>query len=225
MPFCLNCGARQKDPDAQVCAKCGKPLTPAPRPEGRPPPPFPPGEGEEGWGGEGEVPSPGTVFGGPPPPPLDRRPASAGTILEIRGEVQLVVRYPGGTTKTFPVAHFPTTIGRALDNDIIVDFPTVSRHHARLERHDGDGRGYRIVDLQSTNGLWVAGQRVSEHALQDSDLIRIPDELGNSVALIFRDTSRPLPAVVAPEVARVDLRDRPSVTVGRDPASDAPLEA
>jgi hypothetical protein len=50
------------------------------------------------------------------------------------------------------------TIGRALDNDLVIQSTDVSRHHARLEQVPG---GYRVVDLGSTNGTLVNGQRVS----------------------------------------------------------------
>lgn len=55
-----------------------------------------------------------------------------------------------------------TTIGRALDNDIVVADSRVSRYHAHVEVLDG---GFRIRDLASTNGTFVAGRRIAEAAL------------------------------------------------------------
>jgi ABC-type multidrug transport system ATPase subunit/pSer/pThr/pTyr-binding forkhead associated (FHA) protein len=49
-------------------------------------------------------------------------------------------------------------IGRAEDNDIVLDDLSVSRHHAEL-RNTGDGR-YAIVDLDSSNGTFLNGARV-----------------------------------------------------------------
>ncbi len=49
-------------------------------------------------------------------------------------------------------------IGRATDNDIVLDDLGVSRHHAEL-RNVGDGR-YTIVDLDSSNGTFLNGARV-----------------------------------------------------------------
>ena len=46
------------------------------------------------------------------------------------------------------------SIGRAADNDIVVDDPTVSRHHARITSLGGT---FRIEDLRSTSGTKVAG--------------------------------------------------------------------
>ncbi len=61
-----------------------------------------------------------------------------------------------------------TYIGRALDNDLILDAPQVSRHHAVLERRFGR---YVLRDLESTRGSWVNGFRVAEAVLQSGDVI------------------------------------------------------
>jgi len=50
-------------------------------------------------------------------------------------------------------------IGRAADNDIVVDDDMVSRHHARLEMQ---GDTYILTDLDSANGTWVNNRRVSD---------------------------------------------------------------
>ncbi|MFX0576408.1 FHA domain-containing protein [Nocardia nepalensis] len=60
-------------------------------------------------------------------------------------------------------------IGRAADNDIVVNDLMLSRHHAEL-RMIGDGR-YRIVDLDSHNGTCVNGHRIDAADLSESDLI------------------------------------------------------
>ncbi|HEV2580860.1 MAG TPA: ATP-binding cassette domain-containing protein, partial [Ktedonobacteraceae bacterium] len=62
------------------------------------------------------------------------------------------------------------TIGRQLDNDLVLAHPQVSSHHAYLEQVQG---GYRIVDLNSTNHVYVNGQRVSSQLLQPGNEIRI----------------------------------------------------
>jgi FhaA, N-terminal domain/FHA domain len=62
------------------------------------------------------------------------------------------------------------TVGRASDNDVIVDDPLVSRHHCQLKLQHG---AYGFVDLGSRNGSTVNGQPVQEVALGPGDLIRI----------------------------------------------------
>ena len=61
-------------------------------------------------------------------------------------------------------------IGRALDNDIVVADHGVSRHHAELRNAAG---AYSIVDLDSHNGTYVNGQRVTAAPLSDGDIVGI----------------------------------------------------
>jgi hypothetical protein len=60
------------------------------------------------------------------------------------------------------------TIGRALDNDVIIDSAEVSRHHARIEVRDGQ---FHILDLDSTNGTAVNGQLADATRLNHGDTI------------------------------------------------------
>lgn len=50
------------------------------------------------------------------------------------------------------------TIGRAPDNDVVLDDPSVSGHHARLAWSDGK---LLVEDLSSANGTFVDGERVT----------------------------------------------------------------
>jgi hypothetical protein len=68
--------------------------------------------------------------------------------------------------QTFLIRQKVTTIGRAADNDIVLEVPEVSRHHARLEFHDGT---FEIVDLESTNGTLVNGNPVTRARLEEGD--------------------------------------------------------
>ncbi len=63
-------------------------------------------------------------------------------------------------------------IGRALDNDIVLQDASVSRHHAEIERRDG---ACLMRDLGSQNGTWVAEKRVTEIRLNPGDYLRIGD--------------------------------------------------
>lgn len=62
------------------------------------------------------------------------------------------------------------TIGRAEDNDIVLKAPGVSKHHAVVERGE---HGYTISDNDSTNGVFVNGDRVRRHLLAYWDDIQI----------------------------------------------------
>ncbi|HEX7955696.1 MAG TPA: FHA domain-containing protein, partial [Pyrinomonadaceae bacterium] len=54
-------------------------------------------------------------------------------------------------------------IGRAPDNDVVLDAPGVSRHHVSLT-YDGGAQPV-IADLGSTNGTFVNGQPLTERRL------------------------------------------------------------
>ncbi len=63
-----------------------------------------------------------------------------------------------------------TSIGRALDNDLILEDRRISRHHAQL--HQRHGR-HVLQDLGSTGGTFVNGQPVRETVLHSGDLISL----------------------------------------------------
>jgi ABC-type multidrug transport system ATPase subunit len=66
-------------------------------------------------------------------------------------------------------------IGRAPDNDLVLDDLLVSRHHAELRKR-ADG-GYEIADLGSQNGTFVSGRRIATQLLTDSDTVGIGHSL------------------------------------------------
>ncbi len=66
-------------------------------------------------------------------------------------------RLRDGTTVEVQVTRETMTIGRTEDNDIALDTPNVSRHHARIE---SDGITYRVTDLDSTNGTYIGNARL-----------------------------------------------------------------
>ncbi|GEM_PF-1086080 len=61
-------------------------------------------------------------------------------------------------------------IGRAKDNDLMIEEPSVSREHARVERHDF---GVMLHDVGSANGTYLAGHRIKDAVLQAGDEIRL----------------------------------------------------
>lgn len=62
------------------------------------------------------------------------------------------------------------TIGRSPQCDIFLNDMTVSRMHATLKR---EASGYRIVDADSFNGLWLNNQNVKDAVLRDGDVVQI----------------------------------------------------
>ena len=61
-------------------------------------------------------------------------------------------------------------IGRGQDCDIRIDDPLASRHHCRFEIV---GDQLFVVDVDSRNGSWVSGERVSRQTFLTGDVLRI----------------------------------------------------
>jgi hypothetical protein len=75
------------------------------------------------------------------------------------------------TPHTADRQYFRLQIGRAPDNDVVVDHPLVSWYHAAVVR-DGQPE-YRVNDLDSHGGTFVNGRRVTDAPLRDNDVLRI----------------------------------------------------
>ena len=73
--------------------------------------------------------------------------------------------------RTFTLANV-LKIGRLEDNDIVIDDDTfISSHHARIEVRP---EGTWVVDLGSTNGSFVTGQRLTgERSVRKGDRIQV----------------------------------------------------
>ncbi|QJS99606.1 ATP-binding cassette domain-containing protein [Streptomyces asoensis] len=102
------------------------------------------------------------VLSGRPPPPAERpsavsMPGVTGTFREPTSVRQL----PSRTVR----------IGRATDNDLVVDDLVVSRRHAEL-RALPEG-GHEIVDLGSHNGTYLNGLPVTRAPLDPGDIVGI----------------------------------------------------
>jgi ABC-type multidrug transport system ATPase subunit len=96
-----------------------------------------------------------------------------------------------------------TTIGRELDNDIVVADMLASRHHARLVP---TAQGMQLQDL-SSNGTFVNGQRVKDAYLQDNDVVTIAN-----VDLVFANGTLVRRTEPAAETGGLEVRDV-SVTI------------
>lgn len=72
--------------------------------------------------------------------------------------------------REFAISKTLLSIGRGLDNDLVIDDPRVSRHHAQITfRHSH----YLLRDLRSTNGTFVNAQSVDAVVLAPGDIVSI----------------------------------------------------
>jgi hypothetical protein len=74
----------------------------------------------------------------------------------------------------YPLLGSLTTLGRDEGADIVVDDPGVSRRHSEIRvTTDGPHLVTSIRDLNSTNGTFVNGDRISSQRLQDGDRLTL----------------------------------------------------
>jgi pSer/pThr/pTyr-binding forkhead associated (FHA) protein len=62
-------------------------------------------------------------------------------------------------------------IGRTDDNDIVIDHRSLSRTHAKLVREENGE--WRIIDMQSANGMTVNGEPYAQASLNNGDIIEL----------------------------------------------------
>lgn len=85
------------------------------------------------------------------------------------------------------------TLGRAPDNDVVIDLPNVAAHHLRLETAEAGGQQrVSVTDLGSRTGTYVSGQRLTAQQprrIEPGDMVSLGDRAGRSVSLIYRPAS------------------------------------
>jgi len=106
---------------------------------------------------------------------------------------------------TYDLAEQVVTIGRAPDNIIHIDDPSVSGRHAELRRMD---KTYQLRDLGSTNGTRVNGTGASEMTLHPGDRVRFGAVDGRFEGDTPMSATQPLPvaAKVDAKVATTSIR-------------------
>jgi ABC transport system ATP-binding/permease protein len=62
-------------------------------------------------------------------------------------------------------------VGRTDDNDIVLDHRSLSRTHAKIVREDTGE--WRVIDMQSANGLTVNGESYAQATLNTGDVIEL----------------------------------------------------
>jgi pSer/pThr/pTyr-binding forkhead associated (FHA) protein len=82
----------------------------------------------------------------------------------------LIVSKPGGVNQEFILNKSLVTLGRATTNDIVLVDGRVSRNHAQVTCSQN---GLTLTDLNTTNGVWLNGQRVTEAIIQPGDKFKI----------------------------------------------------
>lgn len=192
---CPHCGA-ELSPDSDCCAQCGTIVSVS----------VSVALAEEGM--DSEVSKQDTLIETVKrPPPLDDTLGS--TLIQIPRLPRLVITAGAGKGREFKL-RAQATLGRAPDNDIVLEDPKVSRHHAVIAF---TGDRYTITDLESANGTFVNGilVRGPNHPLRAEDVISLGDteltfyEVPPSAKAVTPPSAQAMPRFVAqiPTWARI----------------------
>ena len=157
-------------------------------------PPYPAGPGPAAPPALGPTPY---NQGGAPSAPADIRSSINGN-PQTAGPQLLII---GGNNRgrEYPLHFGDNSIGRGVDNDVILADIAVSRKHTIVCWENGQ---FILRDLGSGNGTLYNGKRVDNHLLRDGDQL----ELGNTLLRFVCPAN-----LMSPEVAEAE-----TVVTGRD---------
>ena len=99
------------------------------------------------------------------------------------------------------------TVGRAPDNSIHIDDPSVSGRHAELR---AVGKAYQLRDLGSTNGTRINGSATGEITLHSGDRIRFGAVDARFEGDMPIGATQPLPAAAKVNVKVATTSIRPA---------------
>ena len=142
-----------------------------------------------------------TCLGLPAPQPAAPKPAP---------------HHAGHAGQTFSIGRLPTS-------SIILDYPSVSRTHARLAR--APRGGWTIEDLGSRHGTFVNDRRHPVRGLtplRQEDTVYFGSYKISAARLVREALSRGSGQAMAQSIS---LRPGSSITLGRDPGCDIPLDS
>ena len=126
------------------------------------------------------------------------------TVLGVRARIDgiasqeyaLVLLNTDAKGQSFPIGA-ALKIGKAPENDVVLDHPTVSRNHLVLRRQ---GELFLVQDLGSTNGTFIDGAQIREGYLRAGAMLEVGD-----VQLRFQPSIKALDVSPAVEDRLVDL--------------------
>jgi pSer/pThr/pTyr-binding forkhead associated (FHA) protein len=134
------------------------------------------------------------------------------TAPQVAPLASLLVRSGALKGRRLPIKVPVVNIGRADFNDVVIADPSVSTSHAKLQRRDDI---WVLVDLGSTNGTFVEGERLEgEVALVSGTTVKFGD-----VAVLFEplDESVPIRRSSGTQVLSAALPGRDAADEGTPP--------
>jgi YD repeat-containing protein len=108
----------------------------------------------------------------PPIPVASSSPSRSTLIASVPVSFEIIVLNGALENQHFTLGD-RLSLGREADNDLVLLDQKASRHHAVLNRQ---GVAYQIIDLNSSNGTHVNGQRIVQPTtLKNGDILLIGD--------------------------------------------------
>ncbi|MBL8923497.1 MAG: FHA domain-containing protein [Myxococcaceae bacterium] len=99
------------------------------------------------------------------------RPQRSVQSLGAEEAPRLVVLNTDFAGREFPCTSTELRIGRTDDNDIALDHRSLSRTHCKVVREDSGE--WKVIDLQSANGLMVNGEPYAQVTLRFGDVLEL----------------------------------------------------
>ena len=121
----------------------------------------------------------------------------------------VLVVVEGADRRTLVLDHYPFTIGRRTDRDLVMADPRVSREHAHFAR---EADGVYIVDQASRHGTFVNGERVNRRKLARNDHVEFGAQ-GSAYVLFSPDRS---PSSISKQVLSQFSTWKPASGAGSD---------
>ncbi len=145
--------------------------------------------------------------------------------LEMPTEItppELITSVAGTLPQRHTLNKETITIGRASDNDIVIDARIISRYHARLERTPS---GYQLVVLPSASNpvLYKGRPLMGSHRLVHGDMLRIGStDPGTVVSMTYESATE---AEAVKSSIKIQFGDKNVLQLGRDPQNDVVLDS
>jgi CRP/FNR family transcriptional regulator, cyclic AMP receptor protein len=95
-------------------------------------------------------------------------PTASTTIGASPGSLTELVFVNGTEQRRVSLDHVPFTIGRKPDRDLVITDARVSRDHAEIK---ADGADFVLVDVGSSSGTFVNGEKIQRHKLKYNDRV------------------------------------------------------
>ncbi|UCH92253.1 MAG: trypsin-like peptidase domain-containing protein, partial [Candidatus Aminicenantes bacterium] len=116
-------------------------------------------------------------------PPEDKTKIAEEEPTVMEGEIAgtLTVLVKGEEIGTFNITSTPLILGRAPQSDIVIKTETVSKNHLKILPK---GDQFYIIDLGSTNGTFVNGEKITETLVKPEDMVQLGKR--GDVKLIFK---------------------------------------